>query len=299
MRRPAPRSITEICHPGPRADERRPFVPCRADAISLEIGAGRPLLEALGDWAQTHGFESAILNLEGITLVPFDYVMPDRAIDDRHAAWYSDTHSSAETKLIEAVAVLGWRDGDWFAHIHAYWHEGGQERLGHLLPHTLTTANTSVLSGYGLKGARFEAALDAETEFTLFRVKKTGEHQTKRLSNALITTLAPFEDLHRSVASLAATLDATSYEVLGLGSFAGAAFHDTPPMTGLISEILLQPGAGAIKSEELTIPVRCVDLDGSHHQGTVLAGGAPTLVTCELLIRKEDALSSATHPAGS
>ena len=38
-----------------------------------EIGAGRPLQEALGDWAQTHGFESAILNLEGITLAPFDW----------------------------------------------------------------------------------------------------------------------------------------------------------------------------------------------------------------------------------
>lgn len=288
MRRPAPQSLAEIRHPGPKAADRRPFVPCAAEAVSFKITSDRPLLEALGHWAEAAGFDSAILNLEGVALAPFDYVMPDRAIDDRHAAWYSDTRSCREARLEEAVAVLGWRDGGWFAHIHAFWHEGGQKRLGHLLPDTLTLASTSTLTGYGLKGARFEAAFDPETEFTLFRVKETGSRQSELPRNALITTLAPFEDLHQSVESLAATLGTPSYEVLGLGSFAGAAFLDTPPMTGLISEILLLPGAGSPKGRGLSISVRCVDLDGNHHQGTVVAGQAPTLVTCELLIRAED-----------
>ncbi|WP_422376538.1 hypothetical protein [Roseibium sp.] len=288
MRRPAPKSLAEIRHPGPKAADRRPFIPCAAEAVSFEIASDRPLLEALGHWAEAEGIDSAILNLGGVALAPFDYVMPDRAIDDRHAAWYSDTRSCEKARLEEAVAVFGWRDGGWFAHIHAFWLEGGQKRLGHLLPDTLTLATTSTLTGYGLKGARFEAAFDPETEFTLFRVKETVSRHSGLPINALIATLAPFEDIHQSVESLAATLGTPAYEVMGLGSFAGASFHDTASMTGLISEILLRPGAGSPEGKGLSIPVRCVDLDGNYHQGTVLAGQAPTLVTCELLIRSED-----------
>nr|WP_282449199.1 hypothetical protein [Roseibium sp. CAU 1639] len=214
--------------------------------------------------------------------------MPDRAIDDRHAAWYSETHSSAGATLTAAVAILGWRDGAWFAHIHAYWREGGKEHLGHLLPATLAASAPATITGHGVKGAAFEAAPDPETEFTLFRVRADEASADAIRENALITTLAPFADLHHSVSDLADQLSAPSYQVMGLGSLAGAAFAGDRAMTGLISEILLLSGAGDDGSRGLAIPVRCIDLNGSLHQGSVLPGQAPTLVTCELLIRRAD-----------
>ena len=289
MRRPAPRTVADIRHPGPRADERRPMVPCTARAVRLQTAADRPLLEALGSWADAEGYASAVLDLGGISLAGFDYVMPDRTIDDRHAAWYSDTHTSRGARLEEAVAVLGWRDGNWFAHIHAYWREDGQDHLGHLLPHTLTCAAPADISGFGLLGARFEAELDPETEFILFRVRHDPSSQTAERDNALITTLAPFEDLHHSVEALAQSLDTADYSVRGLGSFAGAGFQNAPPMTGLISEILLKGDAGSSEGTGLSLPVRCVDLEGRLSEGTVSPGQAPTLVTCELLITETGA----------
>lgn len=288
MRRPAPATLADIRHPGPRAEARRPFVLCHAHAVSFEISGDRPLLEALGHWAETEGYASAVLDLAGVSLAAFDYVMPDRAIDDRHAAWYSDTHSSAGATLTAAVAILGLRDEAWFAHIHAYWREDSKEHLGHLLPATLTASAPVTITGHGIKGAAFDAAPDPETEFTLFRVRPDKASGDAIRENALIATLPPFADLHHSVSDLAGELSAPAYQVMGLGSLAGAAFADDRPMTGLISEILLLSGAGDDGSRGLTVPVRCIDLNGSLHQGAVLPGQAPTLVTCELLIRCTD-----------
>ncbi len=283
MRRPAPQKLEDIQHPGPKADNRLPFALCHASTVSVSLGAGSPLVEALGRWADDAGFTSAVLDLSGFEPSAFDYVMPDRAVDDRHVAWYSDTHSSNGAALDEAVAVLGWRDGNWFAHVHAYWHEGGRSHLGHLLPNTLTTAANATLSGYGIKGARFEAAEDPETEFTLYRVE-AGKLPDDRKANALVTTLAPFEDFHSSVAKLSKELDAETIDLMGLGSFAGAGFHEGPAMTGLISEILVRPAVTLQTTSNFQIPVRCVDLNGDLFEGLAKPGKCPTLVTCELLL---------------
>ena len=284
MRRPAPRTLADIRHPGPQNADRHPHAPCRAAEIEIDLADGQRMLEALGCYADAMSYGSAVLSLAGLRFGPFDYVMPDRAIDDRHAAWYSDTRSSNGAVLEDAVAVLGWRDGIWFAHIHAYWHENGQYHLGHLLPDTLVCDGDARISGYGLQGARFVAAPDPETEFTLFRIEQDHLLPHGTPVNALIATLAPFEDLHEAVDLLGRIASTPTYEVHGLGSLAGAQFLDTDPMTGLISEILIAPTAGRTRSEPLALPVRCVDLDGKLHNGTLAPGRAPTLVTCELLL---------------
>lgn len=285
MRRPAPASLADIRHPGPAAPDRTPCLSCRADPVEAKLDAGAPLIEALGGWAERHGFCSAVLDLGGLALAPFDYVMPDRSADDRHAAWYSDTRQARPDVLDSAVAILGRKNGDWFAHIHASWREGGTDHLGHLLPASLETARSGRIGGYGIKGARFETAQDPETEFTLFRVRPDKSSVPADPGNALIATLAPFADLHDSVETLAEYLCTPDYEVFGLGSLAGAAFREGPPMTGLISEILLEAGAGRTGGTAASLPVRCVDLEGQLHRGTLCPGTAPTLVTCELLIR--------------
>jgi len=297
LRRPAPVTLADLKPPGPRAEDRHPYIPCRADAVSVEIAGDQPLLEALGDWATKSGYASAVLNLGDVSLAAFDYVTPDRAIDDCHAAWYSDTHSTAGAVLQDAVAILGWRNGNWFAHIHAYWREGGKDHLGHLMPASLTTAAPVSIAGHGIKGAAFDAGPDPETEFTLFRVRQDRATAVNGPNNALITTLAPFADLHRSVTNLAKNLATPAYQIMGLGSLAGAEFRDDHPMTGLISEILLMPGAGDDGSNSLWLPVRCIDLNGHLHHGAVRPDKAPILITCELLIRSTDAASqgSSTH----
>jgi len=284
VRRAAPQSLEDIRHPGPAAEDRLPHAFCHARPADIALPGSTLLLAALAQWAENTGAASAVLNLSGVRLSAFDYVMPDRAIDDRHAAWYSDTHHCEGARLDEAVAILGWRDGDWFAHVHAYWHDDGTPHLGHLLPETLTIAASALVSGHGIYGARFEAAPDPETEFTLFRVKSDPDHLDGRTQNALIATLAPFTDLYDSVAAIGAGLPGTAYTVHGLGSLAGAAFQSGPPMKGLISEILLQVGAGKPEGGDLTLPVRTVDLDKTLHQGLATPDGCPTLVTNELLM---------------
>ncbi|MFN3132613.1 hypothetical protein [Roseibium sp.] len=288
MRRPAPQTLGDIRHPGPQAQDRMPYAPCHAVKVECQVSAGEPLLAILGRWADGAGLSSAVLDLSGVQLAAFDYVVPDRAVDDRHAAWYSDTHSSNGTILKEAVAVLGWRDGNWFAHIHAYWQENGSWHLGHLLPETLTIADGARSTGYGLVGARFEASLDPETEFKLFRVKSEPEALSGTSTNALITTLGPFTDLYEGITELGSRLPGASYSVHGIGSLAGAQFEDGPPMTGLISEILLQNGAGKRQNGKLSLPLRTVDLNKGLFLGHATPGKCPTLVTNELLLVAQD-----------
>lgn len=284
MRRPAPERLSDIRHPGPRSADRRPYRLCKAEQVSIALPAGTLLLKALDDWTEAAGYDSAVLNLAGLALSPFDYVMPDRAVDDRHAAWYSDTRQSDAVSLCDAVAIVGRRDGRCFAHIHAYWTEGGEMRLGHLLPETLLIGAQSQIGGFGIKGAQFVSRQDPETEFTLFRVDEAADRDTGVPANALITTLAPFEDLPASVQSLMETLGASSAKVAGLGSLAGASFTDADPMRGLISEILLQQDCRVQRDGRIDLPVRCVDLFGGLHAGHLRTGSAPTLITCELLV---------------
>lgn len=261
-----------------------PSLPCQADRITPELAPGTGLLDALGTFADREGWSSAVIDLAGLALGPFDYVMPDSAIDDRHAAWYSDIHRSGGAEITDGVAILGWRDGAWFAHVHAFWSEGGRHHLGHLLPGSLTVAAPATLSGHGIAGARFVAEFDPETEFTLFRVRPDGNGLAGGEPNAVIATLAPFQDLAEAVSALGARLGGGAVIVSGLGSFAGARFEDAAPMTGLISEILLRRGAGATAEGVLHLPVSCVDHGGTLHCGTLQSGAAPTLVTCELLV---------------
>lgn len=284
VRLPAPVTLSDIRHPGPRSENRLPHAMCHADPVTIHLEPGEPLLSALGRCAETAGYASAVLDLSGVHLSGFDFVMPDRAIDDRHAAWYSDTHTSSGAVLEEAIAILGWRDGDWFAHIHAFWRDNGEAHLGHLLPHSLGLGEPATLSGYGISGARFEAEPDAETEFTLYRVKPDPDGPKGRTANALIATLAPFTDLYHGIGELSQNLSVPSYSVLGLGSLAGAVFDTGKAMTGLISEILLRHGAGTSETDDLILPLRTVDLDGVLFEGTAFPGRCPTLVTNELLL---------------
>ncbi|MEL7529099.1 MAG: hypothetical protein AAFN16_25255 [Pseudomonadota bacterium] len=288
MRRPAPERLSDIQHPGPRSDERLPHRLCKAEKVSFDLPPGTSLLKALADWTEAAGYDSAVLDLTGLVLSPFDYVMPDRAIDDRHAAWYSDTRHSDTATLTEAVAIVGRRDGRCFAHIHACWTERGETHLGHLLPETLQIGAASQVGGFGIKGAQFVSQPDPETEFTLFRVTATPERGPGKSSNALIATLAPFEDLPASVQSLREELGASAVKVVGLGSLAGASFTDADPMRGLISEILLQPECGAQDDGTINLPVRCIDFQGGLYTGHLQTGMAPTLITCELLVIADD-----------
>ncbi|MBN9670747.1 hypothetical protein JF539_10395 [Labrenzia aggregata] len=242
------------------------------------------MLDALGSWAGRNGYSSAVFDLTGLELGPFDYVMPDRATDDRHVAWYSDTRSSGGACMSDGVAILGHRNGHWFAHIHAFWEDAGTGHLAHLLPDTLVASTCSRISGYGLKGAKFEVAPDPETEFSLFRVKPDAASWTGGEPNALIATLAPFEDLQRSVEDLSSKLNADTCAVYGVGSLAGARFAEAPPMTALISEIFVNSPDLPKKGRVSNLPVRAVDLDGGLHEGRILAGEGPTLITCELLL---------------
>jgi hypothetical protein len=103
----------------------------------------------------------------------------------------------------------------------------------------------------------------------------------------------------KAITELGKQLPGSGYSVHGLGSLAGAHFEDGPPMTGLISEILLQNGAGRPQNGKLSLPLRTVDLNKGLFQGHATPGKCPTLVTNELLLVAQKTETSKKEKAGS
>ncbi|QBX99922.1 hypothetical protein E2K80_03535 [Rhodophyticola sp. CCM32] len=287
MSRPPPKPGAPVQHPGPIATDRTPHAYCHAFPMTVEIPAGQPLTQVLGKAAEAHGAETGFFYIDGLDLAPFTYVSPAVSPDDRHAAWYSDERHRQATRITDGIVVLGHKEGDWFLHIHAELPEdpetGQPCDLGHLLPHTVMASKPCRLHGVGVKGAAFVAAFEPETEFTLFRLYKTRDSAPSD-ANAILTTIAPNEDVCHALSRLSSGLDQGEAKVIGLGSLITAAFHDAPPMTSPISEIFFGKQAQINADGTAHLPVKCANAARDLHFGCLKPGAAPSLITVETLI---------------
>lgn len=271
----------EIRHPGPKANVRRHFVPVYVKRCAMKFSKGATLLQAVADFMESAGFDSAILLLNGIAIGPFSYVIPATdSPDGRRTAWYSETRSQDQACLEYAVASVGRRDGAWFMHCHAVWDsETAYQKAGHLLPDQVTIADTAEAVCLGCLGGAFEVLADEETGFSLFRPMAVGPARSD--ANGVLVALAPFEDVGQAADDAAASFNLGDVRLYGLGSLIGAPFKDAPPMESTISEVLLLDGATS-----QSMPFHCVDPENTMFRGTLESGQAKTCVTFEMVIAK-------------
>ncbi|MFZ7092571.1 hypothetical protein [Primorskyibacter sp. 2E233] len=266
-----------IRHPGPAAEH--PFQMARGQArrVRVVLGGGQSLMQAVAGAMDKAGCDSGVMTLDGLTIGPYDYVMPGPSHDGIHAAWYSKTHSGSLGRIRHGSAIVGRREGAWWLHCHAVWDEDGKSKCGHLLPDDVTLPKDAEVTLYAFDGGLFDVSMNPETQFPIFH--PTGGADG---GNALIAKVNPHHDISDAISAMIAQAAFSRAIVVGIGSLIGAQFETGEPMASPISEVLILPGAqwdGA-----LSLPMYCVDPKDGQFSGSLLPGLSPVCVTFELLI---------------
>jgi hypothetical protein len=161
------RRIKQVGDPFP---ERIVMVEGRGKALQLDLVAGERLVDGLARAFAQAGFSGGVVDVGGVSLDHFSYVMPALSKDGANAAFYSDVYRPQGVITIESGRMsFGRRDEAPFFHCHALWPEAdGQTHGGHILPDDVRLATDQTLYAYGFDGGHFEANPDRETNFKLF-----------------------------------------------------------------------------------------------------------------------------------
>lgn len=285
----APAEGRGIRQPGPALEPRIVAVPGRARAFGLTLKPGETLLEGVRRGFAAEGFASGALDVGGLALGPFAYVMPALSTDGANAAFYSDIFRPQGVSRIEAGAMsFGRRDGAAFFHCHALWREADSRLTGgHVLPAETRVAERVTLNAIGIAGARFEADHDPETNFTLFGpVASAGESASG--AEAHLLRLRPNQDFTTAIEAFCKERGIASARIGGgVGSLIGARFVDAPPVDNFATEIFISGGSvapGPAGELEAAIEIGLVDFTGAVARGRLERGRNPVLMTFELML---------------
>ncbi len=270
-----------IRHPGPAAADPCLVAMGQGRVVRATLTGGQSLMAAVSDLMDRTGCDSGVIVVDGLTMGPYDYVMPGPSDDGIHAAWYSATHHGDNAQVRQGSAIVGRRDGAWWLHCHAIWEDAGAVKCGHLLPDDVTLPADCAVVLYAFDGGRFEVSMNAETLFPIFHA--TGGEAS---GNAMIVKVNPHHDIHATLSDAIRQAGFDRARVVGIGSLIGAQFESGPPMLAPISEVLLLSGA-VWQNGALRLPMYCVDPDDGQFSGDILPGGAPVLITFEALVIAE------------
>lgn len=253
----------------------------RGDAVTLlyTLEPGATLTRAITDPLVEAGFQSAAVTLTGAELAPFRYVMPGPADDESHVAYFTAPVSPEGTTRIEqANATFGWADGKPFIHCHAVWIEpDGRRRGGHILPGDTVLASRTAVTAWGFRTIRIETAPDAETNFTLFQPSGT------RSGSAVLARIKPNEDILTALETISRIHGIPNARVRGsLGSLIGAAFIGGGSVPDPATEVLVRQGF--IRDGVAALDMLVVDMTGTVHEGWLVKGENPVLITFDLVL---------------
>jgi predicted DNA-binding protein with PD1-like motif len=282
--------MRRIRQPGSEAPERIQWVAARGRAFPVRLEAGRSLLEAAHAAFRQAGFEGGMLNIDGGALGPLAYVMPALSRTGEHAAFYSDAFRPAGvTTLTRGAMTLGLRDGAPFFHCHALWTEAdGRRSGGHILPEETIVAEPFGATAFGLDGASFVAEADAETNFRLFGPLPSNAKGAPADRHAFALRLRPNQDLSEALVNFCRDRGIVRAMVHGgVGSTIGARFIDGRKVEPFATELAITSGfvgAGDDGSVAAHVDVALVDYTGGIHEGRLLAGDNPVLMTMELVL---------------
>ncbi|MGB1034151.1 MAG: hypothetical protein ACPGVS_03920 [Primorskyibacter sp.] len=280
-----------IRHPGPPVPNRYDAARCVVSPATVRLTAGDDLLAILA--RACDGWDGAAVDLAGLHMGPFAYVMPDVARDGYHAAWYSPTHNGHAALIHTGTAMMGTRAGAPWFHAHALWHDlcphtdqtptdQAPTHMGHLRPGEVTVARDITLSLWRWRGGTLDLDQDPETAFPIYHLRPTAPQHTVTVPNGVLVRLAPHEDLRTRLSQIQAELSLPPMRIMGVGSLIGATFDRTPAMASPISETLISPGA--LLGAQAHIPLWAVDPQGRLFHGDITKGGGAVLVTFELLL---------------
>lgn len=260
--------------PGPEPRERAVVVPCRVDAVTVELEAGRSVEAAVA----ASGFRG-YLDFAGVELEPLGFVIPALSQDDMHAAWYSQATAMERARIDRAGAIAGTRDGRPFVHCHGLW----AGRMGHLLPADSEIVGTLTVAGWRMSGAVFEAVEDEETNFKLFSPRAEGVVQS---ANGLAVRLRPNQDVCLAVETICRTHAIDNARIFGIGSTVGARFENGRGIDSPASELLIDKGR--LINGVCSLDISIVDIDGRLDHGVLKRGENGVCITFELLIHASD-----------
>lgn len=268
--------MPRLRHPGPTAPHRSCAVPCKAEAVTVDLTGGVPLLDAL---AAVFGDQGAWLDLIDLPAQELHFVRPAPARDTGHVAWYSDTRILKEAIILRAGVHYGQKDGAPFSHIHGVWEDAtGAQYAGHLLAEHTVLAQGGAARGYALTGARMQSVADTETGFMLFQPALL---DVAAAPNAVLGTLRPHSPLPEGLCDLARAGGLESAALHGLGSLVGTQFADKQGLSSLATEVLLTNGD--LNGGRATLDAVSVGFTGPSVTGRLQEGNR-VCVTFEVLM---------------
>jgi predicted DNA-binding protein with PD1-like motif len=286
--------MREIRQPGPPPAERIQSVEARGRSFVFTVQPGLPLLEAVRQGFATQGFGGGVASFKRAALGPFAYVMPALSTTPEHAAFYSETYRpDGITRLSTATMTLGARDGAPFFHCHALWtEEGGHHSGGHILPEETIVAEPFEVTAFGLDGALFTAAPDAETNFKLFGPVVAARSGVETDRRAFALRLRPNQDVAFCLEEFCRAHDIRRAQIRGgVGSTIGARFTDGSTVEPFATELTITSGQIAPAADgglEAVLDIALVDYTGALAQGRLARGNNPVLMTMELVLEVLD-----------
>ncbi|MDP0927469.1 hypothetical protein Q0601_09830 [Paracoccus onubensis] len=261
-------------HPGPADGPRLMLSGTRMEERVATLAAGIPLETAIAE--ALNGADSAWISFaDGHGDLRF--VLPDRATDGLHGAWYSTPRDAADTPLHRAGIVWGRREGRAFGHCHGLW----GETMGHLLLDASRLTRPVQARAMLFPDARFIASEDAETAFTLFKP----EGGVNGYADAALLRLAPHVDLCDGIVEAVRKLGWSRAQVEGIGSLNTARFADGTLLDSHASEFLISNGIATDTEAEIAIDI--VGIGGIRAAGLLKSGANPVCVTAEIILLRE------------
>lgn len=281
----APRRLAQ---PGPALMPRVESLSAHVWPLEFALEPGLPLLRAVALPLRRAGVASATLELRGGGFGPFSYVLPARAPDAAHAAWYSAPHAPAGGAGLERANItFGQRGGEPWLHCHAVWHEAAGRRAGHVLPEETVVSAPVAARAWCLSGAGFQVRLDAETNFPLFQPAPLLDRRAPAGGRrAAVLRVRPNEDL--AAALEAACKDHGFGRAVargGVGSLVAPRFAGGHAVPDIATEFLVTGGAVA-HGAGATVAVALADMEGRVHAGSLVRRCNPVCITCEAVLEE-------------
>lgn len=279
-----PRSIR---HPGPASTERFRAVSCKVHPVTLTLASDCDINTAIARAFAKEGFEGGYVRLKNVPMRQLNYVMPDAAPDETHAAWYSETHSMHGATILDAALHAGQRDGKPFLHCHGTWQDAqGIIAMGHLLPFEAQLREETEVKALALDGALLVSQPDEETNFTLFSPEPRSSLSGLSGIPAVLATVRPNTDLCLAAEAICTEFALKAANIHGIGSLVGADYQDGTVLTAHASELYVREGHVKMveQSQRASIDIAMVDLTGRFSGGLLERGKNPVCVTAELLL---------------
>lgn len=279
-----------VRQPGPPAPDRIVAVAGRGKSFSFDLEPGLLLVEAVRRGFADRGFDSGVVEIAGLALSPFAYVMPALSKTPENAAYYSKIFRPGGVSRVTGGAMtFGHRDGADFFHCHALWREqDGRVSGGHILPEETIVAGRATFTALGMTGVTFAANPDPEINFKVFAPVASNATAADAPSKVVAARLRPNQDFHGALEKICTDNNIRQARIRGgVGSTIGARFEDGRVVENFATEVYVREGSislGPDGAPLARIDVALIDYTGAIAEGRLKRGDNPVLMTFELAL---------------